>query len=149
MRAGHGRAPQTTSLINRAYLHLAKSKDLQFANKDHFLGVAARAMRQLLVDRARHRNAQKRGGDAQVVTLEDVASDADSKGVEILDLDRALRALAEVDGRLCRLVELRFFAGLTVEETAAALGVSDRTVKRDWRKARALLHREIAERESP
>lgn len=142
-----GQTLQTTGLVHEAYLKMVDQTQVDWQDRNHFLCVAAVAMRQILVDYSRRRGAQKRGGDLQVVTLEDVASDGEASGVEILDLDRALQALAEVDERLCRLVELRFFAGLTVEETAAALGVSDRTVKREWRKARALLHREMSEGE--
>ena len=109
------------------------------------MAVASLAMRHILVYAARRRNAMKRGGDQVQVTFDDAALGLDSRAVEILALDQALTALAELNERLAKLVELRFFGGLTVEEAAEALGISKRTVKRDWRKARAYLYRALNE----
>jgi RNA polymerase sigma factor (TIGR02999 family) len=136
-RSRPGATLSTTALLHEAYLKL-EGVD-RVAGREHFFALAARAMRQVLVDHARERAAQKRGGGKIVVTLggDEPAVEADAD--ELLALDSALSELASVDGRLARVVELRFFAGLSVEETAAALGTSTATVKRDWRAARAFL----------
>ncbi len=141
----------TTALAHEAYLKLVDQSRAEWRDRSHFLAVAAVAMRHILVDTARRRTAQKRGGDDVRVTLDDRAAkaDTDSRAIEILALDEALTALAELNDRLSRLVELRFFGGLTVEETAEAMGISERTVKRDWRKARAFLYRALGEKDSP
>ena len=143
-----GQTLQTTGLVHEAYLRLVDKQNANWQDRNHFFCVAAVAMRQILVDYARRQQAKKRGGGAAKVTLEDIGAGAEAPragAVELLDLDRALEALAASDERLCRLVELRYFAGLTVPETAEALGLSERTVKRDWRKARAFLHRHMKE----
>lgn len=135
-----------TALVHEVYLKLARSQCPLPRDRGHLLAVAARAMRQILVDAARRRTAGKRGGDTPAATLDDELQGADPRLAEVLAVDQVLDALSEVDPRLGRLVELRFFAGLSVDETAAALGVSDRTVKRDWRKARAFLFRALESR---
>jgi RNA polymerase sigma factor (TIGR02999 family) len=142
---------QTTALVHEAYLKLARRETLELRDRAHFFALAARAMRQILVDYARERLAQKRGGGALVLELDEGRSAASSpddgpfaSDAEVLALDAALTRLATLDERLGKLVELRFFGGLSVEETAKLLAVSDRTVKRDWRRARAFLHVELA-----
>jgi RNA polymerase sigma factor (TIGR02999 family) len=135
---GHGR----TSLVHEAYFRLARPESLNVNDRQHFFAVAARAMRQIAVDRARERLTVKRGSGAQATTLgaaEDVQRD-DDRLERLLDLHEALEALEAADGRLARLVELRVFSGLLLEEAGDLLGLSRATLKRDWRKARAFLH---------
>ena len=140
-RQGH--TLDTTALVNEAYLKLVDASGVSWQDRAHFLSVAGVAMRHILVDTARRRMAKKRGGEGIRVPLTDLPSpgtgDVDAQAVEILALDAALTSLAARNERLSRLVELRFFAGLTEEEAAEALGTSERTVRRDWRKARAFL----------
>ncbi len=139
---------QTTSLIHDAYLRLA-NRGVRFQDRNHFLRTAAVAMRCILVDRARRAAALKRGGDRVAVGLTDdltCAPTAATNSEELLAIDRALDLLREFDERKCRLVELRFFAGLTMEDAAEALGVSLATAKREWAVARAWLAREIERR---
>jgi RNA polymerase sigma factor (TIGR02999 family) len=139
----------TTALVHEVYLKLAGS-GRDWNDRTHFMRVAARAMRQILIDRARRRLTEKRGGGARVVTLEEMAVVVDSPhgaAETLVALDDALRRLAEQSERLALVVELRFFGGLSVEETAQTLGVSDRTIKRDWRLARAFLEEALAEPE--
>lgn len=140
-RPGH--TLQTTALVNEAYVRLIDWKNVHWQNRAHFFGVAAQLMRRILVDFARARGYAKRGGDALAVTLDEAAFVSDSKGNDIVALDEALVSLAELDARQSRVVELRFFGGLSIEETAEALKVSPATVKRDWSLARAWLHREL------
>lgn len=141
-RVGHTLQP--TALINEAYLKLIDQKQVTWQNRAHFFGVAGRAMRRILVDHARARHRDKRGGNAENLPI-DAAEFAASpdKGVDLIALDEALSRLAELDERQSRIVELRFFGGLNVEETAEALGVSPATVKNDWRSAKAWLYREL------
>jgi RNA polymerase sigma factor (TIGR02999 family) len=139
-----GQTLNTTALVHEAYLKLVDQTRADYQDRGHFLAVAAVAMRHILVDYARRRAAKKRGGDEQQVTLDDARLGIDARAFEILALDQALTSLAHVDERLSKLVELRFFGGLSVEETAVTLGVSERTVKRDWRKARAFLYRALS-----
>ena len=137
---------QPTELVHEAYLRLLDTKQVDWKSRAHFFGVASRLMRQILVDRARRRAAQKRGGGAPKISIESGAVDVgDQRGefVDLVGLDLALTELAQQDDELGRLVELRFFSGLTVEETAEVLGVSARTVKRDWRLAKAWLKRRL------
>ena len=141
-RAGH--TLQTTALIHEAYLRLVGQKDVRFQNRAHFFGVAARLMRQILVDHARTRGRAKRGGSEVRVSLTQANSVAKGSDIDLLVLDEALNRLAEIDLQQSKIVELRFFGGLNVEETAAIVGVSPATVKRDWSVARAWLHREIS-----
>jgi RNA polymerase sigma factor (TIGR02999 family) len=136
---------RTTELVHEAYVKLVDQSRAQLRDRGHFFAVAATAMRQILVDRARHRGAQKRGGVRQRVTLDDVSLSVEDQAEALLELDDALTRLAAFDGRLARVVDCRFFGGLTEEETAEALGVTPRTVRRDWVKARILLHDELTE----
>ena len=135
---------QTTALVNEAYLRLVDYERIAPRDRAHFLAIAAQAMRRILIERARSRRADKRGSNAQRVSLEDVAEVSDERAADLLALDDALRALAAIDARKAQLVELRYFGGLTIEETAEVLGVSTPTVERDWRTARIWLHREIS-----
>jgi RNA polymerase sigma-70 factor (ECF subfamily) len=138
-----GRTLQATALVHEAYLRLLRDASLSFENRAHFLGIAAHAMREILIERARARVAQKRGGHAVRVTLEDVLFATQGASVDVLALDEALQRLARLDERRARVVELRYFGGLSVEETAAALDLSPATVKRAWTLARAWLYREL------
>jgi RNA polymerase sigma factor (TIGR02999 family) len=140
-RAGH--TLQTTALVNEAYLRLVNSKDVRWQNRAHFFAVSAQLMRRILVDFARSRGYQKRGGVAQQVELDEAAVVADDRGTEMVALDEALKALAELDARQARVVELRYFGGLSDAETAEVLKVSVGTVRRDWTLARAWLNREL------
>jgi RNA polymerase sigma factor (TIGR02999 family) len=140
-RPGH--TLQTSALINEAYLRLIDAKEVQWQNRAHFFGVAANLMRRILVDHARRRDALKRGGLNIPLPLDGSLAVADQTEVDLLAIDQALDKLATLDQQQARVVELRFFSGLTVDETAAALGVSAKTVKRDWSVARAWLRREI------
>src|SRR5262245_1040448 len=137
-----------TAIVHEAYFKLARHSRLAVADRHHFFALAATVMRQVIVDYARKRLASKRGGQLPVVALDDVDVPAATRAAEIVALDHALDRLAQLDESLSRLVELRFFAGLSVEETADVLGCSPRTVKRDWRKARALIHAALTS-ESP
>ena len=139
-RAGH--SLQATALVNEAYLRLIGAQQVDWQNRVHFLAVSARLMRRILVDFARAKNYQKRGGGAQAVTL-DEALVVVEPGRDLVAIDEALDALAKMDERKAKVVEMRFFGGLTVEETAAALSVSPDTVMRDWRLAKAWLMREL------
>lgn len=141
-----GATLSATALVHEVYLKLARSDGAPPRDRAHLLALAARAMRQILVDAARRRAAGKRGGATPPSTLDDEVHGAEPRLAEVLAVDDALDALSRLDPRLGRLVELRFFAGLSVEETAAVLGVSDRTVKRDWRKARAYLFHALESR---
>jgi RNA polymerase sigma-70 factor, ECF subfamily len=144
MRREHkGRTLQTTALVHEAYLRLLKDASLSFENRAHFLGIAARAMREVLIDRSRARDAKKRGGQEIRVTLDEARLPAPDAGMPVEDLDRALARLAKVSPRAARIVEMRFFGGLSVEETAAAIDISPATVKREWALARAWLHRDL------
>lgn len=143
-RERQGGTLQATALVHEAYMRLAKDTDLSFQNRAHLLGIAARAMREILVERARARGAQKRGGkDARVTLDEGMLADA-AQQVDTLALHAALDHLAAIDTHQARIVELRFFGGLTIEETAEVMAVSPATVKRGWALARAWLYREIA-----
>ncbi|HTS02699.1 MAG TPA: sigma-70 family RNA polymerase sigma factor [Thermoanaerobaculia bacterium] len=144
-RAGHTLQP--TALVHEAYLKLVGGETIAWKDRAHFFGVAARAMRQVLVDHARARNAAKRG-EGQVLVALDAAEGASTppRNLDLLDLDRALSKLASLDERQSRLVELRLFAGLTIEESADVLEISHATVSREWRHAEAWLQREMAGR---
>jgi RNA polymerase sigma factor (TIGR02999 family) len=144
-----GQTLDTTALVHEAYLKLVDQSQADYRDRCHFFAVASMAMRQILVDSARRRAASKRGGAGRRVTLDSGLLQIEAKAVEILALDQALRALAEVDERLARLVDLRFFGGLTLEETAEVLQLSERTVQRDWRTARAFLYRTLQTPASP
>jgi RNA polymerase sigma factor (TIGR02999 family) len=140
-RPGHTLQP--TALAHEAYLRLVDQRDVTWQNRAHFLGLAAQAMRRILVDHARRRRAEKRGGDAVRVTMDESDLPAAPTPVLADELDTALEDLARLEPRHARIVELRFFGGLTIEETAEVVGVSPATVKRDWILARAWLHREL------
>jgi len=133
----------TTGLVHEAYLKLVDRSEAAWQDRTHFLAVAAVAMRHILVDQARRRAAAKRGGEAIQVTLDEGRLVTDPRAVEILALDEALTALSALSERLARLVELRFFGGLTEEETGQVMEMSERTVRREWRKARAFLFRAL------
>ncbi len=139
-----GRTLQTTALVNEAYIRLLKDATLSFQNRAHFLGIAARAMRQILVEHARARGAAKRGGAQVRITFDEARVAQPDAGVDVGALDDALERLARLDQRHARVIELRFFGGLSVEETAAAMGVSPATVKREFSLARAWLFRELS-----
>ena len=138
-----GQTLQPTALVNEAYLRLARDRKQDWGSRARVVGIAAMSMRQILIERARARDAQKRGGGRVRVTLDGGLLPAESQPVDLLAVDAALVRLAGIDARQARLVELRFFGGLTVEECAEVLGVSPATVKRDWTLARAWLQREI------
>ncbi len=137
---------QPTALVHEAYLRLVGQKLPDWESRSHFYGVAAHLMRQVLVDNARKRNSAKRGSGAGKVSIEEAVSFAPSKGRDIEALDDALNGLAAIDERKAKVIELRFFGGLSVEETAQALGISVATVGREQRLAEAWLHRELAAR---
>jgi RNA polymerase sigma-70 factor (ECF subfamily) len=142
-RPGHTLQP--TALVNEAFLRLVDAQGVRWHGRAHFFGIAARLMRRVLVDHARARGFQKRGGGAQTVPLETTILVSRAPDIAQLDLDYALDALAEVDERKAKVVEMRFFGGMTVEETAGALGVSGDTVKRDWRLAKLWLLKTLGE----
>jgi RNA polymerase sigma factor (TIGR02999 family) len=136
-----------TSLVHELYLRLARPEALELNDRRHFFAVASRAMRQIAVDRAREHLTAKRGSGAAATTLgaADEAAVDDGKLLELIDLDRALHSLEALDERLARLAELRLFSGLEVEKCGELLGLSNATIKRDWRKARAFLHAQLGE----
>lgn len=141
---------QPTALVHEAFLKLVDRDAVEYADRGHFLAVAATAMRQILIDHARTRGAAKRGGDRRRVALEDApVNGAGADQLDLLALDEALTRLAALDGRQARVVELRFFGGLSVKETGEALGVSPRTVELDWRMAKAWLSRALSEAGGP
>ena len=134
---------QATALVNEAYLRLIDVQRVDWQNRAHFLAMSARLMRRILVDIARSKGYQKRGGGAVRVTFDDALVVADEPGRDLVALDDALKALVTVDERKARVIELRFFGGLSVEETASVLKVSVDTVMRDWKLAKAWLQREL------
>ena len=142
-RAPAGQTLQTTALVHEAYLRLAGHRVVDWQNRSHFFAVCAQVMRSLLVDRARSRQAQKRGGGLHQVELKDETAQAATQDEKLLALDEALERLASLDPRKTRIVEMRYFGGMSVEETAQVLNVSPITVKREWSKARAWLYREM------
>lgn len=132
---------QSTALVHEAYLRLTGNAPPQWQSRAHFFGIAAHLMRQILVEHARSRGTAKRGGNAPRLALDESLAMPQTSGVDVIALDRALQALSELDAQQGRIVELRFFAGLTIEDTSEVLGVSPATVKRDWTTARAWLFR--------
>ena len=140
-RPGH--ALQTTALVNEAYLRLVDIRRMQWQDRAHFLAMASRIMRRILVETARARRKQKRGGGVEYITLDEAVAVAPDRSPDLLALNEALHALAAVSPRKSQVVELRFFGGLTIEETAEVLDVSGDTVRRDWRLAKAWLFREL------
>lgn len=141
-RADH--TMNATGLVHEAYLALVQLDRISWRGRAHFFGAAAQAMRRILIDYARRRNAEKRGAGAEHVPLEDVVLAAKERPADLIALDAALERLEQLNPRHARVVECRFFAGMEVEETAAALSISPATVKRDWTMARAWLNRELA-----
>ena len=139
---------QPTALVNEAFLRLTDARHVRWQDRAHFFGISARLMRRVLVDHARARGYRKRGGDAQRVTLDEGLIASPGNVLDVVDLDRALDALSQVDDRKSRVIELRFFGGLSVEETAEVLHVSNDTVKRDWRLAKLWLLRSLAGKRS-
>lgn len=142
-RGSPGQTLNTTALVHEAYLKLVDQSRAEWNDRNHFLAVASVAMRHILVDYARRRTARKRGGEQRDVTLDDMQPGVMARAEEILALDAALGSLTKLNERLAKLVELRFFGGLSVAETSQVLEISERTVKRDWRKARAILYRTL------
>jgi RNA polymerase sigma factor (TIGR02999 family) len=142
-REGSGHTLQTTGLVNEAYLRLVDQSKVRWQNRAHFYGVAAQLMRRILVDHARTRKRVKRGGEALRVSLSEAEAISPETPTDLLAIDEALKRLAEVDGRKGRIVELRFFGGLSIEETAEALQVSPGTVMHDWTLAKAWLYRDL------
>jgi RNA polymerase sigma factor (TIGR02999 family) len=138
-----GRTIQTTALVHEAYLKLIDVKNVDWQHRAQFFAVSAQIMRHILLDRARRRVALKRGGKSPRVNLDEVPDLASGRAAEMIALDDALNALAQIDGRKARVIELRFFAGLSVEETAEVLKISPDSVMRDWRLARAWLLKEL------
>jgi len=138
-----GHMLQTTAVVHEAYLRLVDQSQIHFQNRAHFFGITARLMRQILVDDARRRKGAKRGGGAITIALDDVAETAAQQAVKVLALDEALTILADLDRRQSEIVELRFFGGLSIEETAEVLRVSPGTVMREWAFARAWLRNEM------
>lgn len=137
---------QTSALINEAYLKLVDQRAVQWQNRSHFFGIAAQAMRRILVDYAKTRNREKRGGAAADLPLEEaLLVAATGQSIDLLALDEALTRLALLDEQQARVVELKYFSGLSIEETAEALGISPATVKRDWQMAKAWLHHELTQ----
>ena len=143
-----GQALQATALVHEVFLRLVDLDPMTLKDRTHFFALSARLMRQILVDHARRKRADKRGGGATVISLDEAApAVAQTTGVDVLALDEALDALSSFDARQCRVVELRFFAGLNIPETADALGISTATVEREWTMAKAWLHRRLSAHE--
>ena len=134
---------QTTALINEAYMRLVDQNRVQWESRNHFFGICAQMMRRILVDHARRHKAAKRGGDRHRITFQEEIAVGGGAAIDVMDLDEALSEFEEVDPQLSRLVELRYFGGLTIEETADVLGVAPATVKRQWATAKAWLHRRL------
>ena len=142
-----GHSLQPTALVHEAYLRLIDQTKVEWQNRAHFFGVAAQMMRRILIDHAKAKHRVKRGGTAIKVMLDENANFTQERASELLALDDALQTLAKMDERKSRIVELRYFGGLTVEETAQVLGISDKTVMRDWNLAKAWLYRELTANE--
>jgi RNA polymerase sigma factor (TIGR02999 family) len=141
-RPGH--TLQSTALVHEAYLRLIDQRYVRWQNRAHFFGIAAQLIRRILVDHARAHQAQKRGADAPVLSLDEAVAAPEKRDLNLVALDDALNDLARIDPQQGRIVELRFFTGLSIEETAEVLGISPATVKRDWVVAKAWLHRELS-----
>ena len=142
-RERKGHTLQTTALINEAYVRLVDQRNVRWANRSHFFAISAQIMRRILIDHARRHAYAKRGGGAQQVSLEEVAMVAREAGSDLIKLDEALKILAKMDPRRCHVVELRYFGGLSNEEIAGVLKVSENTVTRDWNLARAWLYQQL------
>ena len=146
-RPGH--TLQTTALVHEAYLKLIDQRDARWQNRAHFFAIAAQAMRRILIDSARKHRAQKRGGAGEKVSLTEAGEISTGSESALLALDEALNELAEIDQEQSRIVELRYFAGLTIEETAEVMSLSPATIKREWATARAWLYQTLSERGQP
>ena len=142
-----GGSVESASLVNEAYLKLVRSGGIRCENRLHFLALCSQIMRRILVDHARRRGSAKRGGNALLVPVDEMLQASRARGIEVLALDEALEALTQIDARKSRVVELRYFGGLTIEEAANVLGVSLDTAKRDWRMARAWLIGELTRKQ--
>lgn len=142
-RESEGHVLQTTALVHEAYLKLVSQKNAKWQNRAHFFAVSSQQMRRILVDAARPRLRQKRGADAPVISLDDAPTLSASRAAEFVALDDALEELAKLDARRARVVEMRYFGGMSVEETATALKLSVDTVMRDWKAAKAWLHMQL------
>ena len=143
-REGPGHTLQPTALVHEAFLRLINQNRVNWQNRAHFFGAAARLMRQILINHAEARRAAKRGGEAERVSLENVDHSSQAHRIDLIALDEALQRLERLDPQQSRIVEMRYFSGLTIEEIAEAIGVSPATVKRDWSVARAWLRRELS-----
>jgi RNA polymerase sigma-70 factor (ECF subfamily) len=143
-RERKGHTLQTTALINEAYVRLVDQRNVHWANRSHFFAISAQIMRRILIDHARRQAFAKRGGGAQQVSLEEVATVAGVQARDLVRLDEALKCLAEMDPRRSQVVELRYFGGLNNEEIASVLKVSENTVTRDWKMARAWLYQQLS-----
>lgn len=144
-RPGH--TLQTTALVHEAYLKLIDQRDARWQNRAHFFAIAAQAMRRILIDSARKHIADKRGGGGEKLSLAEVASISPEPDTNLLELDEALNELAEIDAQQSRIIELRYFGGLTIEETAEVMKLSPATIKREWAMARAWLHQSLTQGE--
>jgi RNA polymerase sigma-70 factor, ECF subfamily len=134
---------QATALVHEAYLKLVEQRSVNWQSRAHFFGIAAQIMRRILIDHARGHLREKRGGGQRAISMDDALAFAPEQSLELLRLDQSLERLAKLDPRQAKIVELRFFGGLTVEQTAKLLGISEKTVKRDWSVAKAWLHGEL------
>lgn len=143
-RENPGHTLQTSALINEAYIRLVDQHNVHWQNRAHFYAVAAQVMRHILIDHARSHSYAKRGGGARKVPLDEAVAINDQRAEELIALDDALNALAAIDARKSRIIELRFFGGLSIEETAEAMSISPITVTREWRSAKAWLRREMS-----
>jgi len=147
-RENPGHTLQTSALVNEAYLRLVEQKSVHWQNRAHFFGIAAQLMRRILVDHARSHQYAKRGGGAQKVALDEAAMLTQERAAELVALHEALTELSGMDERKGRIVEMKFFGGLTTEEVAEVLRVTPRTIEREWRKAKAWLHHAISKEEA-
>lgn len=144
-RENPGHTLQSSDLINEAWLRLADQRQVQWQNRAHFFGIAAQLMRRILIDHARRHHYQKRGGGAIQVSLDETAAVTAARAAELLAVDEALERLTAMDARKGRIIELRFFGGLNLDETAEVMGLSSPTIQREWRAAKAWLHRLLTE----
>lgn len=147
-RENPGHTLQTSALVNEAYMRLIDQQQVRWQNRAHFLGIAAQLMRRILIDHARNHHYAKRGGGALRVSLDEAAAVTEARAAELLAVDEALEKLTAMDARKGRIVELRFFGGLSLEETAEVMGISSPTVQREWRAAKAWLHRMLTDEKS-
>jgi RNA polymerase sigma factor (TIGR02999 family) len=148
-RESKGHTLQTSALVNEAFVKLVDQKNVRWQNRAHFFGIAAQLMRRILVDHARSRETAKRGGGVQAISFDDALYVSDERSAEVVAVHEALEQLSQFDSRKGQVVELRFFGGLSIDETAQVLGVSPGTVMRDWTLAKAWLHREITAETPP